>query len=63
MEVLEAQRQLKLAFAAAASDAERCLLGAEAAADLQAQALLASWATQLAADARRAAEQQQQLCA
>lgn len=61
LEVLEQQRQLKQALAAApgASEADRQLLAAEAAADLQAQALLAHWGTQVAVEAR----EQQRACA
>lgn len=57
LEALEQQRQLKLALAQAegASESDRRLLAAEAAADLQAQALLAHWGTQAACDARKAA--------
>ena len=61
LEALEQQRQLKLQLAAAEGvpEAERRLLEAEAAADLQAQALLAHWGTQAACEARA----QQQGCA
>lgn len=54
LEALEQQRQLKLQLAAADGlpEAERLLLEAEAAADLQAQALLAHWGTQAACEAR-----------
>ncbi|PRW05926.1 hypothetical protein C2E21_9384 [Chlorella sorokiniana] len=54
LEALEQQRQLKLQMAAAEglSEADRRLLEAEAAADLQAQALLAHWGTQAACEAR-----------
>ena len=54
MEALEQHRQLKLQLAAADGlpEAERRLLEAEAAADLQAQALLAHWGTQTACEAR-----------
>ena len=60
---LEQQRELKLALAAAAGPggATHRLLAAEAAADLEAQALLAHWGTQAAADARR--QLQQPACA
>ena len=67
--VLEQQRQLKLgllaqaaAEAAAAGAAagltasERCLLSAEAAAGLEAQALLAHWGIEVAGEARGLAE-------
>ena len=53
---LERLRQLKLRLAAAegTSEADCRLLQAEAAADLQAQSLLAHWGLQAACDARQA---------
>jgi hypothetical protein len=71
--VLEQQRQLKLGLLAQAEAkaqqsgaaaglpaAERCLLAAEAAADLEAQALLAHWGIEVAAESRRLEALQQQ---
>lgn len=66
---LEQQRQLKLALLAASgqqqgscalSPADRQLLQAEAAADLQAQSLLAHWAVQAACEGRQHVEAAEQ---
>jgi hypothetical protein len=69
--LLEQQRQLKLGLLAQAEAEaaqagasgglpERCLLAAEAAADLEAQALLAHWGIEVAAESRRLVTLQQQ---
>ena len=59
VEALEQQRQVKLALAQAGgvAEADRRLLQAEAAADLQAQSLLAHWGVQVAAEARERMQQ------